>query len=302
MVGDLFRMRRVVAALTVAALVTAAALAVQGAAAAAPGFRGSEVEPDPTISRALSAMYNIDFARANRILDEHLASDPSDPLGHAARAAAVLFAEYDRLKILEFNFFENDDSLTDKARLKPDPAVREKILASTAEVRRLVTRRFASNPRDRRASFAMTMGIGSEAQYTAIIEKRYIRGGTLTKETQSLAERMIALDPPIYDAYLTLGSIEYAVSNLNPFYRMLARFRGLRSGKDKAREHLQIVVDKGAYYGPYAKVLLAVLHIREKRLTTARALLEELRAEFPANPLFPREIARLDERISAAGR
>lgn len=301
MVGDLLRTRRAVVAVMAAVLVTAGGVAVQGEAAA-PGFGGSEVEPDPTISRALAAMYNVDFARANRILDEHLASDPSDPLGHAARAAAVLFAEYDRLKILEFNFFENDDSLTDKARLKPDPAVREKILASTAEVRRLAARRFASDPRDRRASFAMTMGIGTEAQYTAIIEKRYIRGGTLTKETQSLAERMITLDPPIYDAYLTLGSIEYAVSSLNPFYRMLARFRGLRSGKDKAREHLQIVVDKGAYYGPYAKVLLAVLHIREKRLTTARILLEELRTDFPANPLFPREIARLDERISAAGR
>jgi hypothetical protein len=83
---------------------------------------------------------------------------------------------------------------------------------------------------------------------------------------------------------------------------MLALFRGLRSGKDQAQEHLQIVVSQGHYYRTYAKILLAVLHIRERRLPAARALLEELRREFPANPLFPRELARIEERISAGAR
>ncbi len=287
-----------------AALVVSLLLWVPGPARAAadgPPQAVGPSAPDP-IERAIHAMYNVDFAEAHRVVDAHLAANPSDPLGHAARAGALLFAEYHRLKVLEINFFESDDSLTDKQRLKPDPAVRARIFDAVAEVRRLAKAKLSADPNDRRTLFAMLMGVGVETQYTAIVEKRYVRGGTLSKETQTTAERMIKLNPPAYDAYLTLGSIEYAVSNLNPFYRMLARFRGLRSGKDKAQEHLQIVVNKGHYYRTYAKILLSVLHIRERRLPAARALLEELRREFPANPLFPRELARIEERISKGAR
>lgn len=266
-------------------------------AAASHAAAGS---PD-TIAQALDAMYNLDFAGAHRVLDAQLKSDPSDPLAHAARAAAYVFAEYDRLHILDLDFFGNDDALTDKQRLLPDPAVRTRIFASTTEARRLAGLALKRNPWERRALFAMTMAVGVETQYTGVIEKRYIRGGTLSKEGQTLAEQMVGLTPPIYDAYVTLGAIEYMVGNLNPVYRFLARMRGLRSDKTEAVTHLRLVVAKGQYYRPYAKILLSVFYLREGQLKQSRALLEELRVQFPHNPLFPQQIARLDAKISAGG-
>jgi hypothetical protein len=49
---------------------------------------------------------------------------------------------------------------------------------------------------------------------------------------------------------------------------------------------------RGNYLRPFAKILLALAALREKRLDVARTELAELVAEFPNNPLFARELSR----------
>jgi tetratricopeptide (TPR) repeat protein len=284
------------AAISAGAEVPVRPLPRAGAAAPRDASAGIDV-----IAQAMDAMYNLDFAGAHGVLDAQLKVDASDSLAHAARGVAQIFAEFERLHILDLEFFANDDSLTDKRRLTPDPAVRDRIFSSTTEARRLAGLALKQDPSDRRALFARMMAVGVETQYTGIVEKRYLRGGTLSKEAQDLAEKMLALSPPIYDAYVTLGSIEYTVGNLNAVYRFFARMRGLRSNKDEAAKHLQIVIAKGQYYRSYAKILLAVYYSREGQLKRARGLLDELREQFPNNALFPREIARIDGKVSAGG-
>ena len=53
---------------------------------------------------------------------------------------------------------------------------------------------------------------------------------------------------------------------------------------------------EGHYLRPFAKVLLALVARREDEPQLARRLLEELNREFPANPLFRRELALLKEK------
>ena len=285
-------------------LVTAVGLLTVPASHAAEPTQASvesDVPNDP-IRGAIWSMYNLDFEGALDVVDRHMRENPADPLGYAGRAATLIFAEFERLQILELDFFNSDDSLTDKKRLAPDPGTRARIFTCTAEARRLAASRLAAHPNDRDALFALMMAAGVETQYTTIVEKRYLRGGSLSKEAQELADRMLTLDPPVYDAYVTLGSIEYTVANLNPFFRFFAKLRGLRGSKEKAVEHLRIVVENGRYYGPYAKILLAVFHVREKHLAEARGLLEELSREFPANPLFKKEIANIDAKLGPSAR
>jgi len=45
---------------------------------------------------------------------------------------------------------------------------------------------------------------------------------------------------------------------------------------------------------PFADILLAIAYVREHDKPHARELLASLRDQFPANPLFAKEIARLD--------
>jgi predicted Zn-dependent protease len=58
---------------------------------------------------------------------------------------------------------------------------------------------------------------------------------------------------------------------------------------------LLLVSERGHYLAAYARILLAIAYIREKNLTSARQLLVRLRDEYPGNPLFAQELARLDK-------
>jgi fructose-1,6-bisphosphatase/inositol monophosphatase family enzyme len=55
-----------------------------------------------------------------------------------------------------------------------------------------------------------------------------------------------------------------------------------------------LVAAHGHYLAPFADILLAIAYVREHDKPRARELLASLREEFPANPLFSEEIARLD--------
>jgi hypothetical protein len=266
-------------------------------AAQSPADRGAAEGRDP-IGRALHATYDADYAGSRGILDAHLAANPTDALGYGARAAVLVFEEYQRLQILELDFFGNDDDVTGKLRVKPDPAVRAQVMEAIAQARRLAGNALAADPADRRALTGLGIAAGVEMQYAAIVEKRYIRTGTLSRECQALADRSLALSPAIYDAYVVLGSIEYVVASLNPFYRFVARLFGLRADKALAIDHLQIVAARGQYFGPFAKMLLAVVSVRDGKLPEARALVGELHDAFPNNPLYAKEAAKLDARIS----
>ena len=120
------------------------------------------------------------------------------------------------------------------------------------------------------------------------------------RKGRSTPARLLALNPPVYGAYLTLGTAEYVVSNLNFFFRLFVRFDDkIEGSKQKAIENLELVIKYGHYYKPFAKILLAALHLREKRPAEALALLREVRSEFPGNTVIQREVARAEERVAA---
>lgn len=246
------------------------------------------------VDRAFYRLYSYDFAGAHALLDEALSVRPDDPLLHAVRGAVLLFSEFDRLQILELEFFADDDKVTDGKRLRPDPAARERLFHATTEARRLALGRLAIEPDDRDAMFALCIAIGTESDYFGLVEKRYLRTYSLSIESQRYARRLLDLDPPFYDAYLILGSVEYVVSNLNFFFRLFVRFEDIEGSKQKAIENLRQVVLHGRYYRPFAKILLAAIYARDDEPLQALVLLREVGREFPDNSLVQREIRRIE--------
>ena len=60
---------------------------------------------------------------------------------------------------------------------------------------------------------------------------------------------------------------------------------------------MKLTAYHGRYYGPFARILLAVVSLREKKLGEAQKILAELAREYPENPLFKRELARVEETL-----
>src|SRR5919109_1454785 len=75
------------------------------------------------LDRAYAAMYNLDFAAAHATLRDYQATKPADPRGPISVAAAVLFEELDRQRLLDARYFAADDTFK-SLRKRPDAAVR----------------------------------------------------------------------------------------------------------------------------------------------------------------------------------
>ena len=266
---------------------------ILGLLAAAPALGKAADVPVPTaIERAFNKMYNLEFPAAHAILDEELRLHPENPLIYSVRGAAYLFAEFDRLKIMEIEFFEDDDKVTDRKRVKPDPVTRERLFKVTGEARRIAKERLAADPNDTNAMFALCMAAGVETDYSGLVEKKYLRTYSLSKEGQQYARKLLAMNPPCYDAYLTLGAVEYVVSNLNFFYRLFIRFDQIEGSRARAEDQLKMVVARGRYYPTFAKILLSVIYLRDNRLQQALELLRQMEKEFPGNYVIRDELKR----------
>ncbi|MBK5293912.1 MAG: hypothetical protein JJE04_19840 [Acidobacteriia bacterium] len=50
---------------------------------------------------------------------------------------------------------------------------------------------------------------------------------------------------------------------------------------------------EGRYLGPFARILLSILYLREKKPQSTIRLLDALVRDFPENPLLRRELAKL---------
>ncbi len=267
-------------------------------AALAQGPAPARMGPPRTnavVKAALTRMYNVDFTAANRLLDEYVSQQPADPLGHTFRASSDLFFELDRLKVLEGEFFADDKRIADKRGLKPSPELRSAFFATMERARQAADQRLKANPNDSDALFALAINSGMTMDYTALIEKRQIASLNMAKESQRLALQVLKVDPGYTDAHLTTGSTEYLLGSLPFFVKWFVKFDEAKGDKLLAVRKLERVVDGGRYLGPFAKILLSLIHLREKRLPQSVRLLDELTREFPENPLFKKELVRVKD-------
>lgn len=254
-------------------------------------------EARPGIRSAFDRLYNFDFPGAHRVLDAHIRAHPEDPMGFATRACALLFFELDRLGILESEFFANDERIADKRKLKPDPAIKGRINEAIGETRRSANALLERDAHHTDALFSLTIADGVITDYTALVERRQIASLSTVKSSAAYAHRLLQIDPHYYDAYLSTGLTEYLIGSLPFFVRWFVRVDHVKGDKQAGIDKLALTARHGRYLRPFAKILLAIAHLREKRPTRARELLEELARDFPQNPLFRKELAKVTEKL-----
>jgi hypothetical protein len=245
------------------------------------------------LDHGFSGLYNLDFAGAQKDFAAWQQLHPDDPVGPVSEAAGFLFSEFNRLGVLESQFYEDDDAFAGRPKLTPDPAVRERFLAAIGRAETLAHARLAKDPKDRDGLFALTLSSGLQADYAALIEKRNLASLHFTREASASAQQLLAVCHDCYDALLATGFSKYIIGSMVAPVRWILRLGGLPADKQGGIADLQTTAEHGHYLAPFARILLAIAYVREKDKTRALQLLGGLQREFPANTLFPREIAHL---------
>lgn len=276
------------------------ALVTLAAQAAPAGAWQAEVFDTPELDAGFHLLYELKPAEARAKFSEWQASHPGDALGMAAEAASYLFEECYRQGVLTSEYFLDDKLFLGKIALKPDPDLRDAFFAAELRARNLASLQLETDPEDVKALFVMTLSLGMQADYASLIEKHQLESLGMIRDADKFAKRLLAINPDAADAYLTLGAANYIIGSLPVLKRFFLKFKGISGDKKGGIEQLEIAAARGRYLRPFAKIILAMAALREKKTALARIQLVELVSEFPQNPLFAGELAKLDAAPEAA--
>jgi hypothetical protein len=255
-----------------------------------PGLGGA---PAGSLEAGYRDMYNLQFEDAHRVFQGWEQEHPADPLGPVSDAAAYLFAEFDRLHVLESELFTDDSKFESRAKLAPDPQAKQAFDRSLNAAQQMAEKVLARDGANADALFAQVMVQGLRGDYAALVEKRDLAGLSYMKTGRAMAERLLARDPTYYDAYLAVGVENYLLSLKPAPMRWFLRITGAQTDREAGLQKLRITAEKGHYLLPYARLLLAVAAIRDHHPEQARQLLEDLSRQFPHNKLYAKELAKL---------
>lgn len=249
--------------------------------------------PAGSLEAGYRAMYNLQFDEAHQVFQAWEKGHPDDALGPVSDAAAYLFAEFDRLHVLESELFTDDNKFESRSKLAPDARAKQAFEKELNEGQQIADRALARDSKNADALFAECMILGLRGDYAALVEKRDMAGLSYMKNGRAMAERLLAANPTYYDAYLAVGVENYLLSLRSAPMRWILRMTGAQTDKEAGLAKLRITAEKGHFLLPYARLLLAVAAIRDNQKDRARQILRDLSLEYPANRLYAKELAKL---------
>lgn len=250
--------------------------------------------PTVSLEHGFHLLYNLDFSGARDQFAEYQQQHADDPMGPMAEAAGLLFSELNRLGVLRARFFAEDSSFRSRSRPKADTVIHERFDSALRRAEELAQPRLVRDPYDRNALLALTLVNGLRADYSALIENSNLTALHYSRDATTYARRLLTICPDCYDAYIATGISRYLIGSTPAPVRWILRMDGFSVDKEQGMADLRLVSDRGRYLAPYARIWLASAYIHERNFTDARRLLIKLRDEFPGNPLFTQELARLD--------
>jgi hypothetical protein len=251
--------------------------------------------PAANLNAGYLRLYDLDFGGAQKEFEAWEKVNPENPMGPVSEAAAILFSEFNRLGVLEAQFYENDSIFANRQKYTADPAQRTRFEQQLDRVENLAKARLSSDSHDRDALLAMTMAAGLRSDFAALIEKRNLASLHYTRDATNWANQLLAVDPSCYDAHLAGGVSRYIIGSMSAPVRWVLRVGGVQGDKQGGISELQTTAEHGRLLAPFARILLAIAYVREKDTSRARETLRALQQQFPDNTLFGRELAHLDK-------
>jgi hypothetical protein len=256
---------------------------------------GASVVDDPELRSGFQLLYQLKFEQAREGFAQWQQKRPAEPLGPALEAASDLFEEFYRKGVLSSEFFLDDNRLLGGIKDKPDAELERQFASAVQRSQKLARARMAKQPKDPDALFALTLIAGMQADDFFLIQKRQLDSMRSLRETERNARILLGVAPDTDDAYLALGVANYVIGCLPTYKRAVLWMGGVHGDKALGMQQVARAAasEHARYLRPFARLMLALAALREKDPDLARLQLQELTLEFPENPLFAKELAKV---------
>jgi hypothetical protein len=244
--------------------------------------------------RSYRDVYNLRFEEALKLAQDAKALAPDDPMPWIAQANAVLFHEFDRLQVLRSETFASDDNFNSRPAYSWDAAAYQAFDNALRSSEQLAVKRLERHKDDDRALLALALSNSMRAENAALFLRKDIATLSYFKSSTSYAERLLAVSPERYDAYLASGLGKYVIGCKAAPVRWMLRAGGLKGDREQGVAELSLAAAHASYMAPFARLLLAFDDLRRNNRNEARKKFAALHDEFPDNPLFVLEASKLE--------
>ncbi len=278
--------------LNTVALFLCASLAFPSLASAQMTAHSSDAQLHAEAVRGLNLMMDGDLNGAIGVFHKIQEQDPQSPLGYLLEADATWWRiYYATANLIDPDVFAATDLPSTPYDAHFDDLVNLTIRKSEEHVRA---------KQDLANSYLYEgMAYALRARLTGLRDQDLptARAG---KKMRGLLLKAVALDPNLTDAYLGLGIYNYFVDTLSAIVKILAWLIRLPGGsRVEGLRQMELVAEKGELARGEAKFYLAKDYSRwnEKQYAKSLKLFEELRREYPHNPLWPMLIGSLHFKV-----
>jgi hypothetical protein len=257
---------------------------------------------DPELAAGFQLLYRLKFAEARQRFTQWEQERPAEPLGPALEAASSLFEEFYRKGVLTSDFFLDDKRLLGGIKGQPDTDLERQFASAAQRAEKLARDRLQNQPKDPDALFALTLVGGMQADDLFLIQKRQLESLRHLREADRSARLLLQIVPDADDAYAALGIANYIIGCLPGYKRAMLWVDGVHGDKALGMQQVARTAssEHAHYLRPFAQLMLALAALREKNPELSRQQLQELVAEFPENPLFAAELAKVAPVVTRA--
>ena len=225
--------------------------------------------------------FNREFEEAVQWFRQRAEQDPQDPTVRFLLGKALLYKELYRLGMVGTSAFGGDKQYNSFKKPKPDPRANELIRETLADGRELCERILEMRPDDRNALYTLARVLALRAGFEFMVAKAYFKALASGRRARAVSYRVGEIYPDFVDGVLVAGLDEYILGSLPWPARALIALSGYRGNKRRGAEIIARVAKEGTESRNEARVLLALVHRKERRYGEAAAVFRSLAEDFP---------------------
>jgi tetratricopeptide (TPR) repeat protein len=239
------------------------------------------------IQRGVRDLYSMEYERAAETFEAMIREAPDDPMGYAYLARTYWIQELAGTQELSIDRFAASDFFEEQPKFRPkvDPAMEDRFRKINDQAIERAKVRLEKNSHDRAALFLRGLAYQNLSSFETSLKRSWRKAMGSGRNAANDHARLLRIDPSFHDAKLSLGAKDNVLGSLPLGWKLILGVIGYSGDRERGRQTLEFVAKNATLVADDARILLILIHTRQKEYQKAYDYLAELQQKYPQNYL-----------------